>query len=73
MKNIDISYINDQHQEIVELQIIKIKKAVYFATEDVGEGKYQDFLDITSQFSKYGIHTAYDKDGKLIFSDKQDT
>ena len=53
MKNIDISYINDKHKEIVELHLRKIKKAMYFATEDVGEGKYQDFLDIINSVYLY--------------------
>ena len=53
MKNIDISYINNKHQEIVELHLRKIKKAMYFATEDAGEGKYQDFLDIMNSVYLY--------------------
>jgi hypothetical protein len=53
MKNTDISYINDNHKQIVELHIRKIKKAMYFATEDVGEGKYQDFLDIMNSVYLY--------------------
>jgi len=46
MKNTEISYINENHRSIVELHLRKIKKAMYFATEDVSEGKYQDFLHI---------------------------
>ena len=53
MKNTDISYINDNHKKIVEQHIRKIKKAMYFATEDVGEGKYQDFLDIMNSVYLY--------------------
>jgi hypothetical protein len=53
MKNIEISYINDKHKEIVELHLRKIKKAMYFATEDVGEGKYQDFLEIMNSVYLY--------------------
>ena len=53
MKNTEISYINDKHQQIVELHLRKIKKAMYFATEDVGEGKYQDFLEIMNSVYLY--------------------
>jgi len=53
MKNTEISYINENHRQIVELHLRKIKKAMYFATEDVGEGKYQDFLDIMNSVYLY--------------------
>ena len=53
MKNTEISYINENHRRIVELHLRKIKKAMYFATEDVGEGKYQDFLDIMNSVYLY--------------------
>ena len=66
MKNIDISYINDNHKKIVEQHLRKIKKAMYFATEDVGEGKYQDFLDIMNSVYLYSNNfhdTMVDKKG----------
>ena len=70
MKNIEISYINDNHKKIVELHLRKIKKAMYFATEDVGEGKYQDFLDIMNSVYLYSNNfheTMVDKrDGGLL-------
>lgn len=53
MKNTEISYINENHRRIVELHLRNIKKAMYFATEDVGEGKYQDFLDIMNSVYLY--------------------
>jgi len=53
MKNTEISYINENHRRIVELHLRKIKKEMYFATEDVGEGKYQDFLDIMNSVYLY--------------------
>ena len=53
MKNTEISYINENHKKIVELHLRKIKKSMYFATEDVGEGKYQDFLDIMNSVYLY--------------------
>ena len=53
MKNTEISYIIENHRSIVELHLRKIKKAMYFATEDVGEGKYQDFLDIMNSVYLY--------------------
>ena len=39
-----ISYLNEEHKVIVENLERKIKKVMYFATENVSEGKYQDFL-----------------------------
>ena len=53
MKNTEISYINENHRRIVELHLRKIKKAMYFATEDVGKGKYQEFLDIMNSVYLY--------------------
>ena len=53
MKNTEISYINEDHRRIVELHLRRIKKAMYFATEDVGEGKYQDFLEIMNSVYLY--------------------
>jgi hypothetical protein len=53
MKNTAISYINDQHKEIVQTHIQKIKKVMYFATEDAGDGKYKDFLDILDSIYLY--------------------
>jgi len=53
MKNTEISYINENHRRIVEQHLRKIKKAMYFATEDVGEGKYQDFLEIMNSVYLY--------------------
>ena len=46
MKNTDIFYLNDKHREIIESHTKNIKQVMYFATEDVSEGKYQDFLHI---------------------------
>ena len=53
MKNTKISYINENHRRTVECHLRKIKKAMYFATEDVGEGKYQDFLHILKSVYLY--------------------
>jgi hypothetical protein len=53
MKNTEISYINENHKKIVEIHLRKIKQAMYFATEDVAEGKYQDFLDIMNSVYLY--------------------
>ncbi len=71
MKNTEISYINNMHKEIVELSIRKVKKVMYFATEDVGEGKYQDFLHIMNSVYLYS-NNFYDNmverknDGALL-------
>ena len=36
MKDTEILYLNDQHEEIVADHIKKIKKLMYYATEEVG-------------------------------------
>ena len=38
-----ISYLNAQHKVIIENLQREIKKVMYFATENVSVGKYQDF------------------------------
>ncbi len=53
MKNTDIFYLNDRHREIIETHTRNIKQVMYFATEDVSEGKYQDFLHILKSVYLY--------------------
>ena len=53
MKNTDIFYLNDKHREIIETHAKNIKQVMYFATEDVNEGKYQDFLHILKSVYLY--------------------
>ena len=53
MKDKEILYLNDQHEEIVESHLKTIKKLMYFATEDVDGGKYQDFLHIVNSIFLY--------------------
>lgn len=53
MKDTEILYLNDQHEEIVESHLKTIKKLMYFATEDVDGGKYQDFLHIVNSIFLY--------------------
>jgi hypothetical protein len=53
MKNTEIFYLNDNHQGIIENHISNIKQVMYFATENVSGGKYQDFLQILSSVYMY--------------------
>ena len=53
MKNTDIFYLNDRHRDIIETHTRNIKQVMYFATEDVNEGKYQDFLHILKSVYLY--------------------
>jgi len=53
MKNIEMLYLNRQHQEIVESHIGKIKKLMYYATENVDSSKYKGFLDILNSIYLY--------------------
>ena len=39
-------YLNPQHRDVIENYILYVKKLVYFATEDAGDSKFKDFLNI---------------------------
>tara|TARA_R110000751_G_scaffold130577_1_gene232557 strand:+ start:249 stop:686 length:438 start_codon:yes stop_codon:yes gene_type:complete len=53
MKNTEILYLNEGHQEIVEGLMEDVKKIMYYATEDEISGKYQDFLNILDSVYLY--------------------
>lgn len=53
MKQIALSYLNAKHQVVIEQYIKEIKEKMYFSTEHVGEGKYQDFLEILNSIYLY--------------------
>jgi len=64
MKNVEMFYINEQHKDIVEEHISAIKRLMYFATENVGNGKYHDYLDILNSIYLYSnnfYNTMLDK------------
>tara|TARA_R110000744_G_scaffold7583_4_gene26331 strand:- start:3725 stop:4165 length:441 start_codon:yes stop_codon:yes gene_type:complete len=72
MKNVEMFYINEQHKDIVEEHINSIKRLMYFATENVGDGKYHDYLDILNSIYLYSnnfYNTMLDKtdtDGGVV-------
>ena len=53
MKKTEILYFNNDHQYIIEGLLKDIKELMYFATEDEGLGKYQDFLNILDSVFLY--------------------
>jgi len=53
MKQIELSYLNAKHQVVIGQYIKEIKQEMYFSTEYVGEGKYQDFLEILNSIYLY--------------------
>ena len=53
MKDIEIIYLNDEHEQIIEGYLKTIKKLMYFATENTETGKYQDFLTILNSIYLY--------------------
>jgi hypothetical protein len=53
MKQIELSYLNAKHQAVIGQYIKEIKQEMYFSTEYVGEGKYQDFLEILNSIYLY--------------------
>ena len=53
MKDIEIIYLNDEHEQIIEGYLKTIKKLMYFATENTETGKYQGFLTILNSIYLY--------------------
>ena len=49
----EVFYLNDEHRLIVEKHILNVKKLVYYATEDCGFGKFQEFSDILQTIYMY--------------------
>ena len=46
-------YINKEHEDIVEQYVLYLKKLVYFATEDAGNMKFQEFAEILESVFMY--------------------
>ena len=46
-------YINKEHEAIVEQYVLYVKKLVYFATEDAGNMKFQEFAEILESVFMY--------------------
>tara|TARA_R110002124_G_scaffold168593_2_gene336130 strand:- start:532 stop:990 length:459 start_codon:yes stop_codon:yes gene_type:complete len=72
MKEIKISYLNARHQTVVEECIGIIKEEMYFATEDVDSGKYQDFLEVLNSVYLYSNNfydTMLKDDGSAVYDE----
>jgi len=46
-------YINKEHEDIVEQYVLYLKKLVYFATEDAGNMKFQEYAEILESVFMY--------------------
>ena len=46
-------YINKEHEAIVEQYVLYLKKLVYFATEDAGNMKFQEYTEILETVFMY--------------------
>jgi len=46
-------YINKEHEDIVEQYVLYLKKLVYFATEDAGNMKFQEYTEILESVFMY--------------------
>ena len=46
-------YINKEHEDIVEQYVLYLKKLVYFATEDAGNMKFQEYKEILESVFMY--------------------
>jgi len=46
-------YINKEHEAIVEQYVLYLKKLVYFATEDSGNMKFQEYTEILESVFMY--------------------
>jgi hypothetical protein len=53
MKDSEVIYLNGDHEKIVDKHIKGVKELMYYATEKVGTGKYQDFLTIMNSIYMY--------------------
>tara|TARA_R110000787_G_scaffold81369_1_gene176469 strand:+ start:126 stop:563 length:438 start_codon:yes stop_codon:yes gene_type:complete len=53
MNKKEILYLNEGHQEVVEVLMEDVKKIMYYATENEIAGKYQDFLNILDSVYLY--------------------
>ena len=49
----EVKYLNDRHKDVIENYLLRLKKIMYFATENAESGKYKDFLDILSAVYAY--------------------
>lgn len=46
-------YINKEHEDIVEQYVLYLKKLIYFATEDAGNMKFQEYTEILESVFMY--------------------
>jgi len=46
-------YINKEHEAIVQQYVLYLKKLVYFATEDAGNMKFQEYTEILESVFMY--------------------
>ena len=46
-------YINKEHEDIVEQYVLNLKKLIYFATEDAGNMKFQEYTEILESVFMY--------------------
>lgn len=64
MKDIEMLYLNEQHKKIVEAHLKRIKRLMYFATENTDSGKYHHYLEILNSIYLYSnnfYNTMLDK------------
>ena len=53
MKTNDINYLNDSHKAVIEKFNRRLKKIMYFATENTESGRYKDFFEILNVIHAY--------------------
>lgn len=53
MKDTEVFYLNAEHEKIVEKNLLRVKRLMYFATENTERGKYQDFIAILESIYLY--------------------
>ncbi len=53
MKHTEVFYLNAEHEKIVEKNLLRVKRLMYFATENAERGKYHDFIEILESIYLY--------------------
>jgi len=60
MKAREINYLDDKHKGIVENYIVKVKKVMYFSTDNCAYGKYHSFIELMDSVYLYS-NNFYDR------------
>jgi len=60
MKGKEINYLDDIHKGIIQEYIVRVKKVMYFSTDNCAYGKYHSFVDLMDSVYLYS-NNFYDR------------